>query len=130
MTRPTPELSVNQYLDRVRGSEKHRVVEQRQDIVTLMSEPWGRRVMYRLIYEVSGVLDGCFNFNIKDGASSAQYAAHADGRRSIGAALLKECQKTAPQQYVMMMEEANHRAQQLFALREDRPTDQPEDYDQ
>ncbi len=74
-------------------------MERAEDVKKLMSEPWGRRLMWNLLADAR-TYHRTFN-------PDSLLMAYAEGRRSFGLDLLAYIQMTAPERYVEMLTEAS-----------------------
>lgn len=85
--------------------EKRRELEERartqreSDVRAVLSSPAGRRFFWRLVDDVAGAFGRSY-----DGTPLG--TAFAEGRRSVGLALLTEAQRVAPADYVHALQEA------------------------
>lgn len=77
----------------------------RDDLLALMSAPWGRRLVHWLIYDVGQLEGECFDPTVKDGQCAGQHAARIDGRRDRARGLKRLVSELAPDHYRAMRRE-------------------------
>ena len=87
------------------------------DLVSTMATEQGRRLLWELIETRCG--SGFAGLKFHGEATHA--AAFSEGRRSVGAELMAECQRVAPPDYVRMLSEAVSR-REAMRLAENDPT--------
>lgn len=81
-------------------TREQRQLEASEDLRWLMSTERGRRLAWALIDERCGAV------GISFAGEATHETAYREGRRSIGVALLAECQRLAPSDSVQMLQEA------------------------
>lgn len=113
-------LSDAQYQDRLRLVERVRARQRDQDMKTLMSHAWGRRLAYTLGFELGRLHAQSFAPSVKDGVAMLGITAHREGRREMAADFIGRIQEVAPDLYLTMMAEQIHERQTDLAL-EHRP---------
>lgn len=86
-------------------------LQREEDVRWLLSTPMGRRVFWRLLDETCGTFSRSY-----DGTPLG--TSFAEGRRSVGLALMTEAQRLAPADYVHALQEAVA-AQEESRLRRD-----------
>lgn len=69
-----------------------------RDLQELMKGAAGRRLYYRIVFELCGIESTSY-------ANSGQYMAFLEGRRSIGIKLLQEAQQHCPEAWPRMVAE-------------------------
>lgn len=79
-----------------------------------MSLPAGRRFMWRLLEQRTGIHSGSYVFGE---AGNGRHDAHLEGRRAIGLELMAETQRLCLKEYLLMVEEF------LSALRVEPPVE-------
>jgi hypothetical protein len=89
----------------VRDIEKRRRREHEEDLHSLMSHDWGRRLCYWLIYELGGLHAPSFAGGIKDGVCAALHSAKTEGFREMAGAVMQQVQSLALNDYLIMMSE-------------------------
>lgn len=72
--------------------------EEQTDIAALMGEPWGRRVVHRMLGEA-----GVFRASYEKG--DPYHTAFREGARNIGNWLLSQIISETPEQYAAMLKE-------------------------
>lgn len=82
-----------------RQQERNKVLQEKQDLVDVMSTPAGRRLMHKILAR-TGIYRCSFN-----GQSNATI--FAEGGRNQGLMLLADIQTVAPGSYLKMLEENN-----------------------
>jgi len=75
------------------------------DLETVLKTHEGRRMYYRLVFELCLLESSSFNSGIKDGVCSALHMAHLEGRRDIGRVLAQEAQAHLPDLWRLMVNE-------------------------
>lgn len=73
------------------------------DLDALMSVPWGRRLAFWLIFDLSKFYGSVFDPNVKHEATVV--AALKDGRRNVGRDLFELVNAIAPDQFDVMVQE-------------------------
>jgi hypothetical protein len=62
-----------------------RIEEQRDgDLRNLLSQDWGRRLVYWLVFDVGGMCAGSFDETKRDGNNTGMFTAYNEGRRAAG----------------------------------------------
>jgi hypothetical protein len=72
---------------------------EQSDIVQLMHEPFGRRLVHKMLAEAR-----CFHTTFADG--DPHKTSFNEGKRSLGLWLLSQVIQQTPEQYALMMKEA------------------------
>lgn len=86
---------------------KRRLVEREQktqeqlDVAALMEEPFGRRIVHRLIAQA-----GCFRVSYTEG--DPHHTSFREGERNIGNWLMSQVIAETPEQYALMLKEQNN----------------------
>lgn len=112
-------LSDAQLQDRERRAAAARQRQRDDDLRALMSTAQGRRVAYRLVFDLCDVLSPAvdtFILGIKDGASAAMHTWRRIGRQSVGTELLAVLQGVAPAEWNQAVDEMNRANQADMAL--------------
>lgn len=76
-----------------------------EDLERLMSEPWGRRVLYRVVFLVGRLNASSFEPRIKDGMAAALHMARNEGLREGAAVFAEEAQRFFPDLWDLMVAE-------------------------
>lgn len=90
----------------LRRRDEQKARQAREDVAWLLSEPQGRRVMWRLLGS-AGLFSETFT-------GEPHGTIHAEGRRSVAVGLMVAAQEAAPESYALMI------AEQMRALEDDK----------
>lgn len=102
---PRPRLSEKQQKERLRAVESKRKLDHETDLRALMGEPWGRRFVYWLVFELGRLEAPSFDPAIKDGVCAAIHQARNEGFREMASAIMGRLQTETPEQYMAMLAE-------------------------
>lgn len=87
-----------------------------EDIQQVMSHPFGRRMVYWLIWSECGVMDGTVDSSIKDGMCAALLSWRYEGKRDVGMNLIEILKKVCLDKYVLMIQESTSDLQKELLL--------------
>lgn len=73
-------------------------IQRDKDFADVLSTPGGRRFVYRLIFDVAGLMNGSFG--------TVEAMAYGEGGRAVGRAIVADAKRVAPDRYVTMIQEA------------------------
>lgn len=79
--------------------EKLQEEQYRSDLKTVMETPQGRRVLYRVVFQLAAVESLSYT-------GSSEQTFFREGRRDVGISLMRELQDELPEQYLTMLSEA------------------------
>ncbi len=114
MARRHGDLSDAQAQQVKRDMQKRRARQYEDDLAMLMGQPWGRRLVYRMLFEVGGLTKPSFDGGIKCGIAAGQFMARNEGIREMAGRIFEDVQKFTPEQYLTMMgEEISSRQKEL-----------------
>lgn len=85
--------------------------DEANDLRSVLRTEAGRRLYYRLVYEVGDIEGRSFNHAIKDGVSADRHSAFAEGRREVARILKAEAISTDFPLWSRMMKERLERAE-------------------
>jgi hypothetical protein len=86
--------------------EKLRDVQKVSDLSAVLGTGPGRRVMYRVVFEVAGAESLSYT-GVNEGTN------FREGRRDVGLTLMREMQELVPELYLLMLSEAVTEAAEL-----------------
>ncbi len=109
-------LSDAQLQDRMRRVGEARQRQRDADLETMLSTPAGRRLAYRIVWDLCDIASPVASLAIKDGSCAGLHAFYADGRRSVGIELLSAFQRVAPLQWGEAVAERTRANQEDMAL--------------
>lgn len=75
------------------------------DLEELLRQPWGRRLYYRLVFEVGNLESASFDPAIKDGICAAIYMGRNEGIRWMAGVLRDEAVGSFPELWTLMLQE-------------------------
>lgn len=112
MTRRTGPLADEVAIAEARRKEKLAQAQWVADLVSVLSTPAGRRLYYRIVFEIAGAVRASFH-------NSGSVMAFQEGRRDVGLTLATEAQDNAPLLYIEMLSENMERDRQKALLEQD-----------
>lgn len=95
---------------------------ERADLEELLRQPWGRRIYYRIVFQLGNLYSESFDPAIKDGMCAALHMARNEGIRWAGRRLAQEAQELCPDQWNQMLAERVAAAAEEARLRREART--------
>jgi hypothetical protein len=116
MKRDHPGPSANERLQQIeRNIDKVQEAQARADLRNIVTESFGRRFMYHLIFEVCGVESLSYG-------TSTEHTIFLEGRRDVGITVLNDFMEKFPEEYMQMILEMTQARQEEFLKRKEART--------
>jgi hypothetical protein len=91
---------------------------EKADLEELLRQSWGRRLYYRLVFEMGRLEAPSFEPGLADGACAALHMARNEGIREVAQRLAREAQLHCPEHWTLMLQERVAAAAEEARLRE------------
>jgi hypothetical protein len=103
VSRPEGHLSDPGAQERLRALDRRLDAIEAADLDELLRHDWGRRLYYRLVFEMCLLESGSFEPGIKDGIAAGLHMARNEGIREVGQRLAREAQAVSPELWSRML---------------------------